>query len=81
MKNDFVNLLFELGYITENEHRCLLLSNNYDGNRYISVGPNRALFKDSKMSFPFLKIVKAEHRILITVIENGRTVDSMVIVL
>lgn len=81
MKNDFVNLLFELGYITEDEHRCLLLSNNYDGNRYILVSAQAASFRDSKLSSPFLKIVKTENRIFVTAIENGRTVDSSSIVL
>ncbi len=78
-KNDFVNLLYEKGYLTEKEHRCLLTGIVYNGKRYINVYSDRAWFKDNKMSAPFLLILRQPHKLDITILENGRTVDSSVV--
>jgi hypothetical protein len=76
-KNDFVNLLYGKGYLTDDEHSCLLTGTAYSGKRYIEVVYlGIAWFKDSEMSLPFLKITKIADRVLISVIENGIAVDS-----
>lgn len=76
MKNDFVNLLFGKGYLTEDEHRALLLGTKYNGKRYINVCADRIWFKDDEMSDPFLSIVKGSCKLYITILEKGIIVDS-----
>jgi hypothetical protein len=81
-KNDFVNLLYEKGYLTDDEHRCLLTGTVYNGKRYIVVDPCRAFFKDSQVSGPFLTIFTGhnnKNKLCISIVENGNVVDSSVV--
>jgi hypothetical protein len=81
-KNDFVNLLYEKGYLTDDERRCLLLSCSYNGSRYIIVSDGAASFRDSIMDDrPFLAIYKKESNkeLYISVIKNRNVADVSIV--
>jgi hypothetical protein len=78
-KNDLVNLLYEKGFLTDDEHCCLLHSNIYSGNRYIIADPYRVCFQDSALSAPFLDVyTDDDNKLVIRTVEEGDVVDSSV---
>lgn len=77
MKNELVDILFEQGFINEQERYALKEQSYFNSdNRYIWATSDGVLFRRGKYRAPFLSIARVGDKLRIDIIEEGKILAS-----